>query len=358
MYIADAVEATSGSAYKVAAIAREWERRGHRVWLLTTRRPKALPVAEVEARLRQAPRVRSLPERIRGEVSYRASYPLELLWEATRLGVDVVYSRGLPPAPGLGTLLRAKPLVVEVNGDVARETSRRLDRALKLRARALLLREARGVVFVSEEVRRACGPDVRRSLVLANPCLPIEGEPLPPVRPPRPKLVLIGYARHDWAGIDKVVELAQALPELDFLVIGAVVRGPPNLQSVPPSTQAESDRLMLGCTVGLGPLALYRKQMFEASPLKARNYLALGLPVVQAYKDTDVTEADGCVLQIPNTEDNVWQCAERIREFAWRAYRDPELSARARQLAAGRLSLASKEDQRLAFIERCLSAPR
>jgi hypothetical protein len=174
-------------------------------------------------------------------------------------------------------------------------------------------------------------------------------------RPERPTLAFIGYARHDWAGMDKLVALARALPDLDFLVVGAVLAGSPNLRCVPPSTQAESDRLMRGCTLGLGPLALHRKGMREASPLKARNYLALGLPIVQAYEDTDVSEADGCVLQIPNTDDNVVQSAQRIADFAWRAHRDPSLSQRALALARGRLSLAAKESERLAFIETCIA---
>ena len=75
---------------------------------------------------------------------------------------------------------------------------------------------------------------------------------------------------------------------------------------------------------------------------------------MQAYEDTDLTEADGCVLQIPNTDDNVQENVERIREFVWEAFRDPEPSRRARELAGGRLSLEAKEAQRLDFIEACL----
>jgi hypothetical protein len=98
--------------------------------------------------------------------------------------------------------------------------------------------------------------------------------------------------------------------------------------------------------------------MHEASPLKSRNYLALGLPIIQAYEDTDLSEADGCVLQLPNHEDSVARNVSRIREFAWRAYRDPTLSERALALAGGRLSLAAKEHERLAFIEKCLKSHR
>ena len=62
------------------------------------------------------------------------------------------------------------------------------------------------------------------------------------------------------------------------------------------------------------------------------------------------------MLELENREGSALANVERIREFAWRAYRDPALSQRALALARGRLSLAAKESERLAFIEACLAA--
>jgi len=145
------------------------------------------------------------------------------------------------------------------------------------------------------------------------------------------------------------------LPDLDFVLVGGTVQGgPPNLRSYGTLPQAEADRVMASCTVGLSSLALHRKQMFEASPLKSRNYLALGLPLIQAYEDTDLSERDGCVLELPNCEGSALEHTERIRAFAWRAYEDPSLSEKARTLATGRLSLQAKEAARLALIAQCV----
>ncbi len=359
LFIGDKLESSSGSAQKVVAMASEWERCGHEVWLATLRDPVAQRVSDVAHRMRMRAARRSLPVRVRGEASVRLLYPQLFMRACTRLGIDMVYSRGLPPAPGLRSLLRSRPCIIEINGDVAREHRNPLQRAARLRARALQLRDAAGVVFVSRELSRACRPAPSRSLVIANPCLP-PGAPRATAapRPTRPTLVLIGYSRHDWSGLDKMPELAAALPDLDFVVIGSEIAGPENLRCHPVLPQAEADRVMSGCTVGIGPLALHRKEMHEASPLKSRNYLALGLPIIQAYEDTDLSEADGCVLQLPNHEDSVARNVSRIREFAWRAYRDPTLSERALALAGGRLSLAAKEHERLAFIEKCLKSHR
>ncbi len=44
------------------------------------------------------------------------------------------------------------------------------------------------------------------------------------------------------------------------------------------------------CHLGIGTLALYRKNLHEASPLKTREYYARGLPFIYAYSDTDIDE--------------------------------------------------------------------
>jgi hypothetical protein len=46
--------------------------------------------------------------------------------------------------------------------------------------------------------------------------------------------------------------------------------------------------------------------MSEASPLKSREYLALGLPVIGAYEDTDIPPDDPVYLQLPNRPGAVW----------------------------------------------------
>jgi hypothetical protein len=353
LFLSHTLASTSGAAYKVVAVASEWQRQGHSVWLASTREPRPRPVDEVSARLRRSPAARGLGERIAGEVVFRALYPSLFARVCAQLRIDLIYSRELPPAPGLRALIRGTPFVLEINGDVAREVGNRSTRARYLGARALQLASADGVVFVSRELKRACQPEPARSIVLANPCLPSSASTARPIQSGRPSLVLIGYAKHDWSGMDKIAGLASALPEFDFVVIGASVPGPGNLRCFPALTQAEADRVMLGCTVGLGPLALHRKGMFEASPLKSRNYLALGLPVIQSYEDTDLSEADGCVLELPNRDDGLPGNLDRVREFVWRAFSDPSLSQRALALANGRLSLRAKEQDRLRFLESC-----
>jgi hypothetical protein len=336
-------------------MASEWERRGHVVWLTTAREPVPWSVTDAAARVSCRSAARSLPTRIRGEVDFRLLYPRQLDRACARLRIDLIYSRLLPAAPGLRALVRRRPFVLEVNGDIARELPISWRKFSRVHVRAQLLRSADGVVFISRELSRQPRRTPERSIVIANPCLPAQRPPEPGARPARPRLVLIGHEKHGWCGMDKLVTLARALPEFDVVVIGGEVAGPSNLQSLGLLTQAEADRVMVGCTVGIGPLALHRKAMQEASPLKVRNYLTLGLPVIQSYEDTDLSELSPCVLQIPNCEDNVERSIDRIRDFTWRAF-NGDLSQHALELARGPLSLAEKESARLAFMEECMRA--
>ena len=55
--------------------------------------------------------------------------------------------------------------------------------------------------------------------------------------------------------------------------------------------------------IGLGSMAFYRNKMFEACPLKVREYVASGLPVILPYADTAFREeCPEWVLRLPNEE--------------------------------------------------------
>jgi hypothetical protein len=89
--------------------------------------------------------------------------------------------------------------------------------------------------------------------------------------------------------------------------------------------------------------------MSEASPLKTREYLLHGLPVLTAYHDTDfLGEEPWFLLRLPNSEDNVGTSLPAIRAWAAsiRGRRVP------RDAVVARLSSEGKERARLAFLDR------
>jgi len=125
--------------------------------------------------------------------------------------------------------------------------------------------------------------------------------------------VFVGSPDLSWHGIDELVALATRRPEWTFDVIGPSApnhAGPGNVRYLgflePAAYQGVLDR----SDVALSTLALYRKQMAEACPLKAREYLARGLPVLGAYHDTDFPAGAPFLCELP-------ACANSLRDN-WR----------------------------------------
>ena len=84
--------------------------------------------------------------------------------------------------------------------------------------------------------------------------------------------------------------------------------------------------------------------MDEACPLKVREYLAVGLPVLYGYSDPDADNLEAHVLRIANTETSVPDALEAITRFV--------IAARGTRVArsqVGHLDVSRKEQQRLAL---------
>jgi peptidoglycan/xylan/chitin deacetylase (PgdA/CDA1 family) len=281
-----------------------------------------------------------------------------------RFAPDVVYLRQdifVPPVwAGFGSV----PLAVEINTDDRGEplSGRILGRLYHELTRGLTLRAASGIVCVTHELARL--PRLTRYgkpiIVIANGAESAEIEPLPPARSARPAAaMLIGY-QGPWTGVDKAIALARALPELDLHLIGGDVS--PGRQILPPNVLLHGSlsrgayrEVLAGADFGVGPLALHRIGMAEASPLKLREYLLHGLPVLTAHCDTDfLGENPWFLLRLSNTENNVEPNLPAIR--AWidsvRGRRVP------RAAVIDRLAIEGKESARVDFLERLIDVPR
>ena len=91
--------------------------------------------------------------------------------------------------------------------------------------------------------------------------------------------------------------------------------------------------------------------MHEASPLKVREYLALGLPTIIGYKDTDFPQGAPFLLELPNVENNVDFAADAILRFVeeWKNKRVPRSEVL-------HLDLKKKERERLRFLKEVANA--
>lgn len=166
------------------------------------------------------------------------------------------------------------------------------------------------------------------------------------------RFVFLGSAGQSWHGVDHIAELAAAKPHWRFDIVG-VERGelalpiPPNMTFHGRLLQRAYQPLLDRADIAIGTLALYRKGMEEASPLKVREYLANGLPVITAYRETDFPEPVPFVLQLPNRPGNVLENLPAIERFArsWKGRRvEPD--------GIGHLDTAVKEAARVGYMER------
>ena len=245
-------------------------------------------------------------------------------------------------------------MVVEINTDNRREArlEGRVGWAYNELSRKATLRATAGFVCVTHELARSV--DLTRyakpTAVIGNGADPAVTPALPPASGVRPGAVmLLGYPAA-WAGVDKAITLAEAMPELDLHLVGAGVPDsllPANVRVYGRLPRESYREVLASADFGIGPLALHRKGMSEASPLKVREYLLHGLPVLTAHEDTDfLGEEPWFLRRLPNREDNVATGVPAITEWA------KSVAGRRvpRADVVARLGMEGKEAARLAFL--------
>jgi hypothetical protein len=114
----------------------------------------------------------------------------------------------------------------------------------------------------------------------------------------KPQLIFVGTPDMSWHGVDIYLKLASLLPEFEFHLVGPVLKATPiNVHQHGYLNKNKLYDLYKCIDIGVGTLALFRKKMKEASPLKTREYAAFGLPMIVGYWDTDLHDFNS-VLQI------------------------------------------------------------
>ncbi len=296
--------------------------------------------------------VRSSHLGIAGRFVARELLSLQLvLWRP-----DVIYLRHSTISPSVLALAAAFPTVVGGDLDDIDE--------LKVRSRLRfwymrftrnrLLRRARRIMVVTNEIARhpsitAVGRPVS---VFPNTIDLADYPELPAPDNPSPRLVFIGAPGLPWAGVDKIARLATRFPDWSFDVIGSA---PEELHGAPPNVTAHGQLtrgrylpIMARADVAIGPLALHRKGLSEASALKVAEYLAYGIPVILGSAETAFPNGAPFLLELPNTEDNVDGAVDAIRAFVdrWRGRRVPRAAISAidsNVVEAARLELVMSE---------------
>jgi glycosyltransferase involved in cell wall biosynthesis len=215
--------------------------------------------------------------------------------------------------------------------------------------------EARSWDYLRDAGDRAASPifaSAKPIKVIANG-IPLENFAPRPISQERdPVLVMMATGQYRWHGLDKLVILARKFPKWTIHILGdalvsSELAGCGNVRVHGLLKRSEFEPILARAHVGLGPMALHRKEMEEACPLKVREYLSYGLPVIGGYVDSDFPKGAEFFLQIPNREDNVERSLDAIEKFVahW-------MHRRVAPSEIAHLDFRSKERERLAFLEQ------
>lgn len=273
---------------------------------------------------------------------------------------DIIYFRfGLYSYP-LHQIYKIAPVVLDTNSNDVDEYRKRgpFFYWLNRLTRNFTFGPASGIVSPSYELVDILVPRHDKPVcVVANGVDLTDVEIVPAPKNVHPVLTLVGTPGMSWHGVDKLIKFAKLYPEITVNIVGygpsdveGDVSANVKLKGFLNSQQVKD--VLSGTDVACGTLAFHRNKMHEASALKVREALTFGIPVLIAFRDTDLNDVQvDTILRIPNTEDNVIQYAEDIRDFAYRMMgRRVDLN-----VVGPYLDQRKKEKKRLAFFEKVLS---
>jgi hypothetical protein len=219
-----------------------------------------------------------------------------------------------------------------------------------------------GLISVTHEL--ALNPNFTRfrkpNITIANGVLGIHSEIAGKRRDGKFSLVFIGSPGHPWHGLDKVIYLAEKSPDFRILIIGSTMeeimqvgsirKVPANIETFGYLDKEKALNLLSECDVGISSLAMDRAGLTEGSPLKTREYMLLGLPVIIGYKDTDLDEETPFVLNLGAGDNNIGDNLEAIHSFVLISRKQNPESIK--QYAEKRFNFEEKEQKRLEFLNR------
>jgi glycosyltransferase involved in cell wall biosynthesis len=345
----------SGVGKKIRSQLAAWNTMGHeaRLFMHTSQYEPQADLIEADYFFY------AVANKLRTELS-RIAAMMEMIRAIEKFRPDLIYLRYSMYVFPAHRLMKVAPVVEEINtNDLAQhEQLGRLYNLYNRFTRGIFLRRIHGLVVVSREL--ALSPAFasyrKPTVVIANGVDLESIRPLPAPANPTPHLFFIATPGYSWHGIDKLMTLGCKYPDLKIDIVGYDQAD--GMETIPPNVHLHGylsagayENVLRTADLALSTLALHRKDMDEACPLKTRECLAYGLPLVLAYNDTDLDDL-GCdfLLKIPNREDNIETHASMIHEFAY-AMRGQRVD---RSVIGDRIDLNSKERKRLAFFEQVI----
>lgn len=246
----------------------------------------------------------------------------QLIATAINLKPDVVYVRDVFP---LRIPRSETPIILEVQSRTSKELKLRSFTKFVLYSvlRFFMYRNVRASIFVTPELQHFNEIGMKNQEMMFSLGNGIDltsvhqlDVPLPP---PRLGVFFIGSSSQPWQGVAEIIQLARINSDLDFHIVGSDRRqsSPNNLFFHGELAMDRYWSIANLCTVALGTLNQTVTEMRQAVPLKVREYLALGLPVITRCDDPYIDEGAPYILKLPTDGSSISIHNELIRKFVF-----------------------------------------
>lgn len=127
-----------------------------------------------------------------------------------------------------------------------------------------------------------------------------------------PRMVFVASPGNACHGYDILLDLADQLTEYKFDIVGYEGQTRGNVRHYGYLEKKDLENVLMNADFGISALAIERHGMYEACPLKSREYYSYGLPVIGNYIDTDIE--DGKYYAHVNSHD-IFETATKIRNL-------------------------------------------
>lgn len=248
------------------------------------------------------------------------------------------------------------PIVLEIQSLVGQELHLRSKSKyiiFKLFARSIYSR-ASGAVFVTNELQEKNEFKLSSSIakITIGNGVNFDRVTRLPERPKvKPAIFFVGSPNQPWHGISELIEFAKLNSDIQIEVVGTVGESPTsNIRFHGILSADEYHEIATKCIAGVGSMNLSVNNMTEASPLKVREYLALGLPVIIKFKDVDLNPFDDYVLQLPTDGRRLSDFSHEVRLFL-----NEWSNKRVSSSQVAMIDVATKEEIRLGFFEKVIA---
>ena len=288
----------------------------------------------------------------------------ELIEQVRLYQPDLIYLRWAMYVFPIHRLVDIAPVILEINTNDALE-HRLLGTIMNFYnriTRGITLGNADGLVFTTEELAEL---DVFTKFDKPYQVVPnsVNLSTTPFYSAPDndiPHLVFIGTPGLVWQGIDKLVNFAVNFSDIHVDIIG--YREIPGFKKIPDNITLHGyldgkafEKVLSRADAAVGTLALHRKGMEEAAPLKIRDCLARGIPCILPYTDTDLKNIRlENILRVPNTPENVEKFGGMMHDFIYQM-KGKRIS---RESLKGLIDSCTEEKERLVFFEKIRSIHR